>query len=60
MTKTKIWKKLFVFVLIVGMLSSGLTGYWSYHTAKESLEKEAREHLVSIRDIKKAQIVDSL
>jgi methyl-accepting chemotaxis protein len=56
MTKSKIWRKLFVFVLIVGMLSSGLTGFWSYRTAKDSLEKEALEHLVSIRDIKKAQI----
>ncbi len=56
MTTSKIWKKLFIFVLIVGMLSSGLTGYWSYRTAKESLEREALEHLVSIRDIKKKQI----
>ncbi len=56
MTISKIWKKLFIFVLIVGMLSSGLTGYWSYRTAKESLEREALEHLVSIRDIKKKQI----
>jgi len=56
MTKSKIWRKLFVFVLIVGMLSSGLTGYWSYRTAKESLERETIEHLVSIRDIKKKQI----
>ena len=56
MTKSKIWRKLFVFVLIVGMFSSGLTGYWSYRTAKESLEREIIEHLVSIRDIKKKQI----
>ena len=52
----RIWRKLFVFVLIVGMLSSGLTGYWGYRNAKESLESEALEHLVSIRDIKKNQI----
>ena len=58
MARTKIWKKLFIFVLIVGMLSSGLTGYWSYRTAKESLVKGALEHLVSIRDIKKTQIED--
>ncbi len=56
MTKSKIWRKLFVFVLIVGMLSAGLTGFWSYRTAKESLEREVIEHLVSIRDIKKRQI----
>ncbi|MCP4254489.1 MAG: response regulator [Candidatus Scalindua sp.] len=56
MANSKIWKKLFVFVLIVGMASSGLTGYWSYYTAKESLEKGAIEHLVSIRDIKLKQI----
>ncbi|NOR64958.1 MAG: response regulator [Candidatus Scalindua sp.] len=56
MTKSKIWRKLFVFVLLVGMLSAGLTGYWSYRTAKESLERETIEHLVSIRDIKKKQI----
>jgi methyl-accepting chemotaxis protein len=56
MAKSKIWRKLFVFVLIVGMLSAGLTGYWSYRTAKESLEREVIEHLVSIRDIKKKQI----
>jgi len=53
MAKSRIWRKLFIFVLIVGMLSSGLTGYWSYHTAKESLERGALEHLISIRDIKK-------
>ena len=56
MAKSKIWRKLFVFVLIVGMLSSGLTGYWSYRTARKSLERETIEHLVSIRDIKKKQI----
>jgi PAS domain S-box-containing protein len=54
--KTKIWRKLFVFVLIVGMVSTGVTGYWGYYNAKESLERGALEHLVSIRDIKKAQI----
>ncbi len=58
MAKSRIWRKLFIFVLIVGMLSSGLTGYWSYHTAKESLKRGAIEHLVSIRDIKKTQIED--
>ncbi|MHC4454954.1 MAG: cache domain-containing protein [Planctomycetota bacterium] len=56
MIKSRIWRKLFVFVLVVAMLSSGLTGYWSYRTAKESLEREVIEHLVSIRDIKKKQI----
>ena len=35
-----------------------MTGYWSYHTAKESLERGAIEHLVSIRNIKKTQIED--
>ncbi|MCP4271985.1 MAG: response regulator [Gammaproteobacteria bacterium] len=54
--KTKIWKKLFIFVLIVGMLSSGAIGYWGYYNAKESLETETINHLVSIRDIKKKQI----
>ncbi|MFV1977578.1 MAG: cache domain-containing protein, partial [Candidatus Scalindua sp.] len=58
MTKSKIWRKLFVFVLIVGMFSAGITGYWSYHTAKESLERGALEHLISIRNIKKTQIED--
>jgi len=58
MAKSKIWRKLFIFVLIVGMLSSGLTGYWSYRCAIEALEKAALEHLVSIRDIKKKQIED--
>ncbi len=56
MVKTKIWRKLFVFVLIVGMLSTGVIGYWGYYNAKESLETETINHLVSIRDIKKKQI----
>ena len=56
MARSKIWRKLFVFVLIVGMLSSGAIGYWGYYNAKESLETETINHLVSIRDIKKAQI----
>jgi len=58
MAKSKIWRKLFVFVLIVGMLSSGAIGYWGYYNAKESLETETINHLVSIRDIKKTQIED--
>jgi PAS domain S-box-containing protein len=56
MAKSKIWRKLFVFVLIVAMLSSGAIGYWGYYNAKESLETETINHLVSIRDIKKKQI----
>jgi len=56
MARSKIWRKLFVFVLIVGMLSSGAIGYWGYYNAKKSLETETINHLVSIRDIKKAQI----
>ena len=49
MAKSKIWRKLFIFVLIVGMFSSGVTGYWGYYNAKESLEMGTLEHLVSIR-----------
>lgn len=55
MVKPKTWRKLFVFVLIVGMFSTGVTGYWGYRNAKESLERGALEHLVSIRDIKQAK-----
>ncbi len=56
MARSKIWRKLFIFVLIVGMFSTGVTGYWGSRNAKESLERGAIEHLVSIRDIKKARI----
>jgi methyl-accepting chemotaxis protein len=56
MARSKIWRKLFVFVLLIAMLSSGVIGYWGYYNAKKSLETETIKHLVSIRDIKKAQI----
>ncbi len=56
MRKTRIWKKIFIFVLSVAMSAIGLTGYWGYLKASKSLEKGALSHLISIRDNKRYQI----
>ncbi len=57
MPKIKIWGKLFILLFSFGIISTATTVYWGFHNAKSSLESEALAHLISIRDIKKSQIV---
>lgn len=56
MKSIRIWQKLFIFVLITSMITTGFAGLWGYYNAKNSLENEVLAHLISIRDIKKKQI----
>ena len=56
MMKTKIWKKIFIFVLSVTLVAIGTTGYWGYIEASKSLTKSALSHLISSRDNKRYQI----
>lgn len=48
--------KLLGLFLGIGIIPLSLLGWWSSHTAKTALNKQAYAQLASIRDIKKAQI----
>ncbi len=56
--KTSLWKKLFTVILAVGLSALGVTGYRGYTNTKKALELGSLAHLVSIRDIKKTQVVN--
>jgi PAS domain S-box-containing protein len=56
MPHLKLWQKFFFTVLSIAVAASGVTVLWGYRNAKEALSEGSMAHLISIRDIKKAQI----
>ncbi len=51
-----VFGKLFALILSVGLISTGVAVTWGYQSSKHALENNSLNHLVSIRDIKSAQI----